>query len=110
MIDKNLIEPYTRPWASPVVLVKKKNGSLRFCIDYRCVNDLNINTCAYPLPRIDLTLEHLSASKWFSTYDLASGFRQVEMGKNDKPKTAFTTPTHGLSQFNVMPFGLMGAP
>ena len=109
MIDKNLIEPSTSPWASPVVLVKK-DGSLRFCIDYRRVNDLTINTCAYPLPRIDSTLEHLSGSKWFSTCDLASGFHQVEMAENDKAKTAFTTPTHGLYQFNVMPFGLTGAP
>jgi len=108
MLRRKVIQPSSSPWASPVVLVKKKDGSTRFCIDYRKVNSIT-HKDAYPLPQIDDTLDTLSGSQWFSTVDLLSGYWQVEVAEEDKPKTAFTT-CEGLYEFNVMPFGLCNAP
>ena len=108
MLARRVIQPSTSPWASPVVLVKKKDGSTRFCIDYRKVNAIT-HKDAYPLPRIDDTLDTLSGAQWFSTVDLLSGYWQVEVAEEDKPKTAFAT-REGLYEFNVMPFGLCNAP
>jgi hypothetical protein len=108
MIDNGLIRPSDSPWTSPVVLVKKKNGKLRFCVDYRKLNAITKKD-AYPLPRIDEMLNALSGSQWFSTLDLASGYWQVAMHPNDREKTAFVT-RYGTYEFNVMPFGLCNAP
>ena len=108
MQAKDVIHPSSSPWASPVVLVKKKDGSVRFCVDYRKVNAVTRKD-AYPLPRIDDTLDTLAGSKWFTTLDLISGYWQVEVDPKDQPKTAFSTPD-GLFEFNVMPFGLCNAP
>ena len=108
MLEQGLIEPSTSPWASPIVLAKKKNGSWRFCVDYRKLNDVTRKD-SYPLPRIDDTLDRLAGMQWFSTLDLKSGYWQVEMEPQDKEKTAFTTGS-GLWQFTVMPFGLCNAP
>ena len=108
MLEKRVIEPSTSSWASPIVLVQKKDGSVRFCVDYRKVNDVTRKD-AYPLPRIDTTLDTLHGSQWFSTLDLLSGYWQVEVAESDRPKTAFCT-TEGLFQFRVMPFGLCNAP
>ena len=108
MLDKNVIETSNSPWSSPIVLVKKKDGSIRFCIDYRKLNHVTIKD-SYPIPRIDTTLDALSGSKWFSTIDLKSGYWQVKMTPEDKPKTAFSIPGGGHWQFLNMPFGLCNA-
>ena len=103
MLEKGVVE-LTSPWASPVVLVQKKDGSTRFCVDYRKVNDVTRKD-AYPLPRIDTTLDTLHGLQWFTTLDLVSGYWQVEVNEADREKTAFCTP-EGLFQFWVIPFGL----
>ncbi len=90
------------------MLVKKKDGSLRFCVDYRRLNSITKKD-AYPLPRVDDLLDSLSDAQWFSTIDLRSGYWQVEVDPADREKTAFAT-THGLYQFRVIPFGLCNAP
>ena len=108
MLAQGVIEPATGPWSSPVVLVQKKDGSTRFCVDFRQLNSLTKKD-AHPLPRVDDTLDSLSGAQWFSTIDLASGYWQVEVAEEDKEKTAFSTP-FGLFQFHTMPFGLCNAP
>ena len=108
MLKKGVIEHSHSPWASPIVFVKKRDGSHRFCIDFRQVNAVTKKD-AQPLPCIDDTLDVLAGSSWFSTLDLASGYWQVGMEECDREKTAFATP-FGLFQFKVMPFGLCNAP
>ena len=97
MLKQGIIEPSQSRWSLPVVLVQKKDGSTRFCVDYRKLNNLTLKD-SYPLPRIDESLDALRGSKWFSTLDLQSGYFQVEMDPADAEKTAFTTIC-GLFQF-----------
>ena len=108
MREQGIIEPSPSPWASPVVLVRKKDGGTRFCVDYRKLNAITKKD-SYPLPRVDTSLQSFYGSMWFSTLDLKSGYWQVEIDAEDKEKTAFTTG-QGLWQFLVMPFGLSNAP
>ena len=108
MLDRGVVQPSRSPWASPVVLVEKKDGTLRFCVDYRQLNAAT-KIEVFPLPRIDDSLDLLSKSKFFSTLDLATGFWQVQMEPSSREKTAFITHS-GLYEFTVMPFGLVNAP
>ncbi|KAF6216167.1 hypothetical protein GE061_000506 [Apolygus lucorum] len=108
MEANGVIEPSLSPWASPIVLVKKKDGSTRFCIDYRKLNSVTKRD-SHPMPRIAELVGALEGSIWFSTLDLQSGYWQIPMAPCDKEKTAFCTP-RGLWQFKVMPFGLCNAP
>lgn len=109
MLDMGVIRESSSPWSSNVVCAKKKDGSLRLCMDYRKLNARTIKD-AYPLPRIQDTLDSLSGATLFSTLDLRSGYWQVEMAEEDKSKTAFTIDRMGLFECNRMPFGLTNAP
>ncbi|KAK3089469.1 hypothetical protein FSP39_003867, partial [Pinctada imbricata] len=97
MLKKGVIEPSISPWASNIVLVKKKDGSTRICIDYRRLNSVTLKD-AYPLPRIDEFLDQLAGNAWFTTLDMFTGYWQVEVKESDRAKTAFTT-RKGLFQF-----------
>ena len=108
MLEENVIVPSTSPWSSPVCMVTKKDGTIRFCIDYRKLNGVTKKN-SYPLPRIDETLDSLGGNEWFCTLDLQSGYWQIGMYPNDIEKTAFSSHM-GLFQYNVMPFGLCNAP
>eukprot|EP00731_Ephydatia_muelleri_P009168 Em0004g1506a len=102
MLESDVIQQSDSPWSSPIVLAKKHDGTTRFCVDYRKVNEVTRKD-AYPLPRVDDTLDTLVGSKFFTTLDLASGYWQVEVAPEDQPKTAFTTP-EGLYQFKQVTF------
>ena len=108
MLEQKVITPSSSPWSSPVQMVTKKDGTIRFCIDYRKMNGVTKKN-AYPLPRIDETLDSLGGNQWFCTLDLQSGYWQIAMKEEDKEKTAFTSHI-GLYQFELMPFGLCNAP
>ena len=108
MLEQGIVKPSSSPWASPVVLVAKKDGSMRFCEDYRRLNSIT-RMDTYPLPRVDDSLDLLAQTSHFSTLDLASGYWQVGMEASSQPKTAFCAHS-GLYEFTVMPFGLCNAP
>lgn len=108
LLDKKIIQKSSSPYASPVVIVRKKDNSIRLCVDYRRLN-AKTKPDAYPLPRIDDSLDALGGAKLFSTLDLASGYHQVAMSDKDREKTAFITP-FGLYEYLRMPMGLSTAP
>ena len=108
MLKNGVIQPSISEYASPIVLVKKKNGSLRLCVDYRSLNDITIKN-SYPLPRIDDILDRLGSRKYFATLDLQSGYWQIPIAEKDRHKTAFVT-MFGLYEYTVIPFGLTNAP
>ncbi|KAI8499504.1 hypothetical protein Bbelb_225550 [Branchiostoma belcheri] len=108
MLADDVIERSQSPWASPVVLARKKDGSFRFCVDYRKLNQATIKD-AHPLPRTDDVIDALSGAAYFTTLDMTSGYWQVDLDPADREKTAFTTG-RGLYQFKVMAFGLTNAP
>ena len=103
-LRQGVIEPASSAWASNLVLVKKKDGSYRCCVDYRRLNAVTRKD-AYPLPRIDVCLDALATAKWFSTFDLKSSYHQVLVNPSDSDKTAFICPK-GMYKFRKMPFGL----
>ncbi len=108
MEESGIIEPSCSEWALPIVVVKKRDGSIRLCINYRKLNAATPMD-AYPMPRTDELLDKLGNSEYISTLDLARGYWQVPVAEKDRAKTAFITP-NGLYQFRVMPFRLNGAP
>jgi dUTPase len=107
-IETGIARPSNSPWAAPVVMVRKKDGSYRMCVDYRSLNDKTIKD-AYPLPKIQEVLDTLSGSRLYSTLDLASGYWQVDLTERAREKSAFCT-RNGLFEWLVMPFGLCNAP
>ena len=108
LLEAGIIQESKSPYASPVVLVRNKDGSLRVCVDFRRLNAKTVRD-SYPISCITETLESLQGAKWFCSLDLQSGYLQVEMAEEDKQKTAMTTP-FGLFEYNRMPFGLTNAP
>ena len=108
MLKKGIIRPSTSPWASPVVIVRKKDGTIRFCVDYRGLNAVTKKD-SFPLPRIDDTLATLRGAIFFTTLDLQSGYWQIPMATKDIQKTAFSCH-EGLFEHTMMPFGLSNAP
>ena len=108
LLVSKIIRPSVSPWAAPVVLVKKKNGGIRLCMDYRKLNSITKKD-SFPLPRIDDVLDSLHGQKYFTTLDLASGYWQIEMDDNSKEKTAFIVDNN-LYEWNRLSFGLTNAP
>ena len=108
MLDAGVIRPSNSPWCNAVVLVRKKDGSLCFCIDFRKLNSLTVKD-SHPLPCICETLESLTGAAHFSTFDMNSGFWQVPMDEESKQYTAFTLGSMGLYECESMPFGLCNA-
>ncbi|XP_048108990.1 uncharacterized protein LOC125300872 [Alosa alosa] len=108
LLDAGVIQESRSPYASPIVVARKKNGNVRMCIDYRTLNSKTIPD-QYTTPRIDDALDCLAGSRWFSVLDLRSGYYQIAMAEEDKDKTAFICPL-GFYQFQRMPQGVMGAP
>jgi hypothetical protein len=106
-IDKGYIRPSSSPWGCPALFVKKKDGSLQMCVDYRPLNAVTMKN-KYPLPRIDVLFDQLAGAKVFSKIDLRSGYHQIKIRPSDIPKTAFST-IYGLYEFLVMSFGLTNA-
>ena len=109
MLKAEAIKPSDSPWSNAVVLVRKKDGDLRFCIDFRRLNAITKKD-SFPLSRIQEAIEYLSGARVFSCIDLNSGFWQILMEEESKPYTAFTVGSYGFYQFERMPFGLCNAP
>ena len=108
MLKTGLIEPSNSPWLSPVCMVRKKDGSYRYCVDYRRMNSVTIED-TFPVPDVKDALYSLRGAKYFATIDLLSGYWQLGMTQRARERSAFCT-IRGLYQFTRMPFGLSNAP
>ena len=108
LLDRGLIRPSTSPFGAPILFVRKKDGKLRLCVDYRALNLISVKN-SYPLPRVDNMLDRLHGSSIFSKIDLRQGYHQIRVAADDIPKTAFRT-RYGHFEFTVVPFGLTNAP
>ena len=108
LLKKEIIEPSSSPWAAPIVLVAKKDGSQHMCVDYGKLKAITIGD-PYPLPHIEELIKGIGVSKFITTLDLTKGYYQVPVAPEDKEKTAFIT-AYGKYQFTTMPFGLVSAP
>lgn len=109
MLANDIVEPSESPWSSPIVMIKKKTGGWRFCVDYRALNKVTVSD-AYPIPYVSATLDKLRDAKYLSTLDIKSAYWQIHVAKEFRPLTAFTIPSKELYQFKRMPFGLTNAP
>ena len=108
LMDKGFIRPSSSPWGCPAIFVKKKDGTLWMCVDYRPLNAVTVKN-KYPLPRIDTLFDQLAGAMVFSKIDLRSGYHQIKIRPQDIPRTAFST-RYGLYEYLVMSFGLTNAP
>ena len=107
MIELGMMEPLISPYSSPIVLVPKKDGSVRFCIDFRKLNKVT-EFHAEPMPNMEEVINRMSGHRFYSQMDLCKGYWQLGLSKRSRPYTAFETPK-GLFQFKTMPFGLVNA-
>jgi hypothetical protein len=108
LLEKGFIRPSSSLWGCPAIFVKKKDRTLRMCVDYRPINEVSIKN-KYPLPRIDILFNQLTGARVFSKIDLRSGYHQIRIRPKDIPKTAVTT-WYGLFEYLVMSFGLTNVP
>ena len=108
LLEKGYVRPSSSPFGAPVLLVKKTDGDMRLCIDYRALNKVTVRD-GYPLPNIDMLIEGLSGAQWFSKVDCKAGYHLVRMREEDVPKTTFVTQ-QGAFEWRVMPMGLTNAP
>lgn len=109
MLELGVVEPSKSPWASPILLVKKKDDTYRFCVDFRKLNRVTVKD-SYPLPYVSSTLDKLRSARYITSLDIKSAYWQIPMSESSKQYTAFTVPSRGLYQFLRMPFGLHNAP
>ena len=108
LLAEGLVDPSNSPWAAPIVVVRKPDGAIRLCVDYRKLNAVTVRD-AFPIPRIDDAIDNMGDAQYFTTLDLASGYWQVELTNAARAKSAFVTPFE-LFEWKVMPFGLCNAP